>query len=501
MATMATEAAQHTISKSQYVKGLQCPKALWLYRHRKDLAPEITPEKQALFDTGHVVGELAMQYFGHGVEVTNEYWDVKGAVEATKKFIARGEDIIFEATAIHPIDGGYSRIDILKRVDDSDEWDLIEVKSSTSVKDYHIDDMAFQYHVFYGAGYKIRKCFMMVLDNSYVRNGDIDPSQLLRLEEISGPVFAKQGEVVAVAGQLGYVLERKDEPDVSIGARCFAPFECDYKPYCWAHVPDYSVYNVFQKPKAEEIARHHGVTLEKLPEHIRPGGVKGLDVESYLSGETIVDRANIAAFLGNIEYPLYFLDYETVMPAVPLFDGTRPFQQIPFQFSVHVQQSPGAELVHHEYLHKEQTDPRRAFAEKLVELCGNEGSVLVYNQAFEIARNNELANDFPEHAAAIQAINARVLDLLVPFKSRWLYHPNQNSSASIKAVLPAFTDLNYDDLEIGHGGEAMRQYGAFMSGDLHESLWPDLWDNLTEYCQQDTYAMVVLLDVLRKVVE
>jgi hypothetical protein len=489
----------HKISKSQYVRGLQCPKALWLYRHRKDLAPEITPEKQALFDTGHVVGELAMQYFGHGVEVTNEYWDIEGAVEATKSFITRGEDIIFEAMAIHPIDGGYSRIDILKRVGGTDEWDLIEVKSSTSVKDYHIDDMAFQYHVFNGAGYKIRKCFMMVLDNSYVRNGDIDPSQLLRLEEISGPVFAKQGEVEAVSGQLGYVLERKGEPEMSIGSRCFKPFECDYKPYCWVHVPDYSVYNVFQKSKAEEVSRHHGVTLEKLPDHIRPGGAKGLDVESYLNGDTLVDHANISGFLSQVQYPLYFLDYETLQSAIPMFDGTRSFQQIPFQFSVHIQESSGAELVHHEYLHKNRTDPRHAFADKLVELCGDSGTVLVYNQAFEIARNNELANDFPEHAAAIQSINARVLDLFVPFKKRWLYNPSQNSSASIKAVLPAFTDLSYDDLEIGHGGEAMRQYGAFMNGSLPESELPTLWDNLSEYCKQDTYAMVTLLGVLERV--
>jgi len=223
-----------------------------------------------------------------------------------------------------------------------------------------------------------------------------------------------------------------------------------------------------------------------------------LDVESYLNGETIVDHANISAFLRKIQYPLCFLDYETVMPAIPLFDGTRPFQQIPFQFSMHVQHSPDAELEHHEYLHKERTDPRRSFAERLIELCGSEGTVLVYNQVFEIARNNELARDLPEYAVAIQAINARVLDLLVPFKSRWLYHPNQNGSASIKAVLPAFTDLSYDDLEIGHGGEAMRQYGAFMSGELNESLWPDLWNDLTEYCKQDTYAMAVLLDVLRE---
>ncbi len=165
---------------------------------------------------------------------------------------------------------------------------------------------------------------------------------------------------------------------------------------------------------------------------------------------------------------------------------------------MYVQESHSAELVHDEYLHKERTDPRRAFAERLIELCGNEGTILVYNQAFEIARNNELARDFPDLAADIQSINARVLDLLVPFKKRWLYHPNQNSSASIKAVLPTFTDLDCKDMEISHGGEAMIQYGNFMQGQMREDDLPDLWHNFTEYCKQDTYAMAMLLDVLRE---
>jgi len=321
---------------------------------------------------------------------------------------------------------------------------------------------------------------------------------LFKLEDISGDVFSRQAEVEAVAGQLGYVLERKKEPDVSIGARCFAPFECDYRDHCWKHVPDYSVYDVFQKKKAEDLSRQHGVAIEKLPDHIRPGGVKSLDVESYLSGETIIDRANVKGFLDHLQYPLYFLDYETINPAIPLFDGTRPYQQIPFQFSVHIQESPDAELVHHEYLHKEQTDPRRLFAEKLIELCGVDGHVIVYNQSFEIARNNDLASDFPEYAPALNAINSRVIDLLEPFRKRWLYNPNQKSSASIKAVLPAFTDLSYDDLEISHGGDAMLQYNAFINGILPETEQPALWDNLIEYCKQDTYAMVLLLDVLRK---
>ena len=489
---------KHTISKSQYVKGLQCPKALWLYRHRKDLVPEIDAQTQARFDTGDEIGALAMRYFGGGVEVVNKYWDVNGAIKATEQFIKDGHDIIFEATAMHPIDGGYSRIDALKRVPDSDEWDLIEVKSSTSVKDYHFDDMGFQYHVFCGAGHKIRKCFMMVIDNGYIRNDGIDPKALFRLEDVSSQVLARQGEVDTVTKQLDDVLKQAEAPDASIGARCFAPFECGYKKHCWKHVPDYSVYDAFRKAEADEIALQHGVDLKNLPSDILPGGVKGQDVKSYLSGETIVDQSSIKSFLSQLKYPLYFLDYETVFPAIPLFDGTHPYQQIPFQFSVHIQETPDADLVHHEYLHKEPTDPRRPFAEQLLNLCGDEGNIIVYNQVFEIGRNKELAEEFSEYATAIDAINVRIIDLLVPFRKRWLYHPEQESSASIKAVLPAFTDLSYDDLEISDGGDAMLQYAAFVGGKLPESELPTLWKNLTAYCKQDTNAMVLLLDVLKR---
>lgn len=493
--------AEPKLSKSQFIRGFQCPKSLWLYRFKKELAPAIDSQKQALFDTGHYIGELAKQYFGGGVEVTESYKDIKGAVATTQKLIAEGRELIFEATAVHPVDGSYSRIDILKKVSGTSEWDLIEVKSSTSVKDYHIDDMSFQYHVFYNAGFRIRACYMMVIDNAYVRHGDIDPKKLLKLEDISPLVFSKQSEVEYVAGQLGYVLDRKDQPDITIGARCFAPFDCDYKDHCWkaAAVPEYSVFNVFNKAKAEEIAKRHSTyDLKKLAADILPKGNKGIDVASFLSGNVHLQPDLIRNFIQGLRYPLYFLDYETLMPAIPLFDGTRPFQQIPFQFSVHIQDRPDSELVHREYLHKQRTDPRPDLTRNLIDACGQDGTVIVYNQAFEMARNNELAQEFPQFAAALAAINGRMVDLLVPFRRRWAYHPKQNGSASIKAVLPAFTDLTYEGMEIDNGGEASLKYLMFMHGKLSDADCDSLWKNLDAYCGQDTYAMKVLLDVLRQ---
>lgn len=205
----------------------------------------------------------------------------------------------------------------------------------------------------------------------------------------------------------------------------------------------------------------------------------------------------IKKFLAGLEYPRYFLDYETVKSPVPLYDGTRPHQQVPFQFSLHVQHEPDGAIEHLEYLHTEKTDPRRALTEALIQHCGTTGSVLVYFQSFEKGRNTELAKAFPEHAAALDAINDRIVDLYLPFQKRWLYHPDQQGSASIKAVLPAFTDLSYDNLGIQAGDAAMQRYLNFVHGLVDAPAeQSQLWQGLRAYCKLDTFAMVKLLSVL-----
>lgn len=479
-----------TLSKSQYMKGISCLKSLWIYKNRRDLIPEVTPELQALFDMGNAIGELSMKYFDNGVAVTNEYWDIMGGEQATKDYIADGNDIIFEATAINPKDGAYSRIDILRKVDGTDEWDLIELKSSTEVKDYHYDDLSFQYYVFTGAGYKIRKCFMMLIDKTYVRYGDIEPKKLFRLEDITTQVHDQQAGMDRKVNALLEMIKQNHMP-----SDCEHPNNCDY---CGDDIPEYSVYNLFHKTKVQKMVAEYGVHIENLPTDAPVLKKKSLDFHSYLKGETIVNPEKIAEFLKKIQYPIYFLDYETISTAIPMFDGTRPFQQIPFQFSVHVQYEPDGKLEHHEYLHKEQTDPREPLCKKLVELCGDKGSIIVYYQSFEKTRNEELAKAFPQYANAINTINDRVVDLYVPFDKRWLYHPNQHSSASIKAVLPCFTDLSYDDLEIANGGDAMNTYADFIMGNIPDNKMDAMWNALSKYCEQDTYAMVELLNVLKK---
>jgi len=490
---------QIRLSKSQYVKGAQCALNLWYYRNRKDLAAPVDTSQQAAFDGGNEIGEWAKQYFPGGVEVKAEYFDVAGGIEATNAFIKSGHEVIFEATATHPGDGSYSRIDILQKTLGAEGWDLIEVKGSTSVKDYHLDDMAFQYRVFTGAGYKINHCFMMLIDNQYVRQGEIDPRRLFRLEDITRVVLGKQADVERKAAEISGVLDTSDEPQIKIGAQCFKPFECGYVHHCWRNVPDYSIYNVYDAKKAEEIVENLGsYEVSSLPAEILPGGVKSRDVSSYISGNVYVEAENIRQFLASLKYPLYYLDYETIGPAIPLFDGTKPFQTIPFQFSLHVQDDADAELRHFEFLHKEQTDPRPALIEALIRSCGNTGSIVTYNQAFEQGVNEALMRNYPEFADDIAAINARMVDLLVPFRKRWLYHPDQHGSASIKKVLPAFTDLSYDGMGIGNGQDASMQYAMFVQGALSPEDQALLWQNLTAYCGLDTLAMKMLVDVLKE---
>ena len=484
------------ISKSQYLKGIQCPKALWLYRKRKDLAPVVSEGKQFIFDMGHEVGELAQKYFGEGIEITEPYYKIKQAIQSTNNAVRQGVDLIFEATACSD-SGAYSRIDILKKVARSDTWDLIEVKSSTGVKDYHVDDMALQRHAFTGAGYRIRKSILMHINNSYVRSGRLDLQGLFTLEDCTEIVKDKMEEVSAIVADLITLLNSRQEPEIEIGGHCTSPFECDYIPYCWDHIPDYSVYDIFTGRKLDALLEDHIIDISEVPDNFDLTDRQAVEISAYKSNKIFSDTAEIEAFLARLKYPLYYLDYETISPSVPLFDNSSPYEIIPFQFSLHVQSKKGGDLKHIEFLHTGADDPRPGFLDALVKSCRKQGSVVVYNQPFEAGVNNRLARKFPAHAASLEKINDRMVDLLVPFRSRHLYHPEMKGSASLKSVLPAFVpDLTYRGLAISNGEVASITYNRCISGQVPEEEKKQIFDDLGEYCKLDTLAEVRLVEVL-----
>ena len=472
--------------------GLQCPKALWFNFHRRDLRQEDSDTSQ--MEVGNEVGAFARNLYPNGLLVNEKPESLAAMAQKTMAAIASGHTTLYEASALSP-EGAYAKADILHKT--ASGWHLIEVKSSTSVKDYHLTDLAFQRHAFESAGIPIERCFLVVVNNQYVRRGEIDVAALFVTHDVTEQVRVQE-PVAAALQSLQSIITQDMEPNIEIGAQCASPFECGYKSHCWKEVPEYSTFNALTKDKAASLYQQNGsYRVEDIPaSHMPKGQTKVIDINAYRSNNVYLDKPALAAFLRSLRYPLYFLDYETISHPIPLFDQTRPYQNVPFQFSLHTRETPDGMLKHTQFLYSYQRDPREEFCEALIAKLGTEGSVIVYNQSFEESCNRELAEAFPQYAKAIYAINARMVDLLKPFQKRWAYHPTQCGSASIKKVLPALTDLGYDELEIDNGMEASNRYLHFMQHGLPDSEKDKLLTDLTAYCELDTYAMVKLVDVL-----
>ena len=480
------------LSKSDYIMGLNCIKALWLKKNRKDLEQEYDQRTLANFELGENIHNLAYSLFDGGVMVEAEHFEVdKGAL--LTKDLSKTYNILYEATA-KLNNGCFCRIDVLER--NGNAWDLIEIKSATSVKDYYIDDLSFQKYVFENAGYEIKKCKVCHIDSSYVRMGELDIMQMFKIEDVTELVAEKGTNINERIAEVLKLQAQKDEIAENIGAKCF---ECPFCNYCLKELPLYSIFDLFRAQKADKIyLKNNSFLVEDVKIEDLTTDNQLIERDAYLNKSVYVDDKKINEWLDGLCYPLYYLDYETVQSAVPIFDLSSPYSKIPFQFSLHIQEKPNGEVKHIEFLHKEKTDPRRMLAEFLVENLGDSGSVVVYNKAFEKTINLQLADLFSDLSQDLHKINERMVDLLEPFKQKALYSYKQNGSSSIKYVLPAFCDLSYSDMEIANGGEAMDEYLLFLEGKKTIEEEEKMFSALLKYCKQDTLAMVMLVEVLYK---
>ncbi len=487
----------HLLSKSTYMRGRQCPKALWLYKHRRELLPPVDRARQAVYDTGNEVGLLAQQRFPGGVDLSPETpYDFGPAIAATQAAIARGERVIYEAAFLH--EGVLAAMDIL--VKDADGWKAYEVKSSTSAKEYQWHDAALQAHVIEGCGIPLVDVSIMHLNNSYVRQGPIDVQQLFTITSVKQLVDRERQDVPARIEALKSALLRPVPPEVNIGPHCTSPFDCDFMHHCWAHVPAEG--HVFQLTNARgrdwDLYQRGILLLKDIPEGERLTTAQRRQVDGAKHGTATMDRPALRRWLNELRYPLHYLDFETFMSAVPLFDGTRPFQQLPFQYSMHVRSSPGTTPVHREFLADGKGDPRVAFVEHLLVDLGPEGDILAYNATFEKMILQQLIRDLPQYATPLHAILARVKDLHTPFKAGWCVVPAMNGRTSIKVVLPALVpELSYGTLAVQEGDTASRLFLQLVNG-RYTGDTTQLRTDLLAYCGMDTWAMVKLHDVLEQ---
>ncbi len=471
--------------------GLQCPKYLWMMFHDLDKIPELDLATEYIIQQGNIIGQLAKKLFPDGVDLPEESEDFKLNIQKTQELL-KERKIIFEAGII--ADELYARADILVPVG-KDEWDIIEVKGSTKVKDEHIHDVSFQKHVYQLAGLKIRKCFLLHINNEFVKKGDINPKKILTQEEITVEV----GEaIVGIQKRIDDMMEivnSKEAPDVSIGNGCNNGFECVSED-CWNFLPEGHVFELYRGGKKSlELLEAEIFSMKDIPDDFKLNGKQEIQRKCANSGKTHINKEGIKTFLKSLKSPLYYLDFETFQTAVPLYEGTKPYQQIPFQFSLHVDDK---EMKHFEFLNNSKEDPRKKFLLEMKKVLGTEGSIIVFNQSFEITRLKELAEAFPEYKEWADSVIKRIVDLLIPFRNFDYYNPAQKGSCSIKKVLPAVVGKSYKKLNINDGGLASVSYfeSVFNNVKNKEQIRKDL----LEYCKLDTEAMVWIVEKLKKLI-
>ena len=487
------------LSKSRYCRGLQCPKMLWMDKYMPDKAEDVLPE--SVMATGNMVGDLARSYYGDYDLVEFDY-DKGVMVRKTQYLMATGSENIAEAAFF--IDGLYCAVDILHR--DVEGYDIIEVKSSTHVTDIYVEDMAFQYYVLSRCGINVKRVCNMHLDNTYVRHGELELDKLFSVEDFTEAVKDKYQVVENNIKSIREYVDVENEPERDIDLYCENPYACAYYSYCSRHLPEQSVFDIRRLFASKKYDLYHkGIISFKDIVEQRPAlsdkQMKQVESAFYDKPDEI-DSDRIREFLDTLTYPLYHLDFETFQQAIPQYDGLSPYSQIPFQYSLHIEQEDGS-LEHREFLAKEGTDPRRAIAESLCKDFPRDVCVLAYNMLFERGVLQRLADTFPDLSEHLLAIRENIHDLMIPFQKQHYYSKAMQGSYSIKYVLPALCpgdpELDYHALEgVHNGGEASATFSDLPNHTPEEIAV--MRKNLLRYCRLDTLAMVKVLEKLRNVV-
>lgn len=487
------------ISKSAFIKGLQCHKALYLKKYKTELEDPITESQQAIFDKGISNGVLAQSLFPGGTDLGEYIPSNFNKVFSETPSLLKGETPIYEAGFND--DGLMCFMDILSK--NNGKWSAYEVKGSTSVKDTYLWDTAFQYYVITSSGVELEDISIVYINNQYVRVGDVNIEELFTIESVKERILPLIPKVKAHIKLMKAMLAAKNIPDIDINPLCFDPYTCSFWGHCWKNIPDYSVFNVsrLKQDKKFELYNNDIILVNDIPDEFALSHNQQLQVSCEKSGESIIDKDEIKTFVDSLNYPLYFLDFETFNPSVPKFDYSKPFQQIVFQYSLHILEKPDGELVHKEFLAETNGDPRLAMIEQLIKDLDTNGDIIVFNMGFETGRLNEIGRDFPKYKNAIDNINNRVVDLMIPFSKKHYYTPEMKGSYSIKKVLPAIVPkYSYADLNISEGMAASLAFEELYNEKDKDRVGV-IRKDLLAYCKLDTLAMVEILNVLREVVD
>lgn len=474
------------LSKSRYCTGLQCHKLLYTRVHEPKKIPEPDAFTQYLFDQGTEAGLLATKLFLGGIDIPA--FPIDESIQKTLAALGNEAEHIFEAA--FNFENIHVKVDVLRNLGNN-IFDIIEVKSGTSVKDVHLDDLAIQKYVLAGNGMEVNSTILMHMNKEYRH----PVGELFVLSDQTEKVEKRMPQVPENLEKMRQMLGQDKPPESRIGPQCKKPYECALMKQCWQHIPDMSIFNVPNLRNGKWDYYNQGIIrLEDLPESFigTPGQMPFIN--SFRSGGPVIDQNGLNNFMGELEEPIYFMDFETIQLAAPKYPGTKPWQQHTIQWSVHVLKN--GELQHHEFIHDSDEDPREPFIQSLLDVLGNSGSIVVYSAPFEGGRLKEIAEAFPQYQAKIDNVLERLWDQLAVFK-KFYCDSKFKGSNSIKNILPVLVpNLSYLDLEVQEGGAAMVEYAQMINlpdGAEKETIK----NNLLEYCKLDTLAMVEIHKVLK----
>jgi len=476
------------LSKTKIMRGYRCLKAIHLTIHSPELEPPIGPDQQAVFDQGNRVGEVARTYYPGGVLVDNKPWDFGGSLKRTRELLKDGTEFIYEAAFEYK--GCYARADILKFSTATGRWTLIEVKSSTKVKPEHLEDVGLQAWIIANSGLHLEKICVLHL-NPECRFPDL--SNLFVEVEVTDQLRENYREITPKLNAIFSAIRQPQAPETDIGPHCSLNRACEFKPVCFGQkgIPEVSIFSLPRLgDKVWEFYKKGQVELKDIdPSELNE--IQQRMVRAHMSGKAFIDKDGIRAAMKEWKYPLVFLDFETINPPIPCYPGCAPYQQVPFQFSVHIQREAGGTLEHKEFLHDNGSDPRPALIPALLEACGEEGSIVSYFATFEKKRIEEMAEFSDEFRAPLEALLPRFVDPLTVIRDS-VYDIGFAGSFSLKAVAPALLGdaLSYEGMTVADGGGAQRAFTELINAGTSEFRRDEIKRDLLQYCEQDTLAMV-----------
>ena len=490
------------LTKSKYLSGLQCHKRLWYEKNYSGRAANISRSQQRKFEQSKEVGTLARDYFPEGVLINTI--DPLISIEQTEAAIARGDTCIFEASFM--FNDILVKCDILQK--DGNSWSIVEVKASTKVKEEHLSDLAIQKYVLTGHGLFISKTQLMLINSKTCVYPDL--SNLFAIEDVTDQVDFLMDDVDSNVEKFKTVLDGDVEPNILIGEQCEKPYTCPFKEYCWQSVPEKSIFTISRLGwnKKDDLIRKGIFDIKDVPVDYPLSQKQRAYVNSVIDKQAEIDDVAIKRLISNLEYPIHFLDFETDNPAIPRFDGLRPYQQFPFQYSCHLLHSDGT-VEHYEYLHTDTTDPRLPLVESLLTHVAPHGSIVVYNATFEKAVLKDLALSFPEYASTFEAMIDRLWDQLDIFRNHYT-HPDFCGSNSLKNVFPVLVpslrhenlgvhdedlDVHDEDLDVRDGLEAQAVWNLMLNA-TDETEKGKMIERLRAYCELDTLATLEIHKVL-----